>query len=63
MLSRPRSRPPALLVVESEGRGTTLQKLIVESEGRGTTLQKLIVDSESNEYDSTKVNCELSEVK
>ena len=28
----------------------------VDSEVRGTTLQKLIVDSEVREYDSTKVN-------
>ena len=39
----PRYRP---VLVDSEVRGTTLQKLIVDSEVRGTTPQKLIVDSE-----------------
>ena len=34
------------LIVDSEVRGTTLQKLIVDSEVRGKTLQKLIIDSE-----------------
>ena len=34
------------VIVDSEVRGTTLQKLIVDSEVRGTTQQKLIVDSE-----------------
>ena len=38
----PRYRPPTPVLVDSEGRGTTLQKLIVDSEVRG--------------YDSTKVN-------
>ena len=42
----PRYRPPTPVLVDSEVRGTTLQKLIVDSEVRGTTLQKLIVDSE-----------------
>ena len=37
---------PAIDLVNSEVRGTTLQKLIVDSEVRGTTLQKLIVDNE-----------------
>ena len=32
-----------MLIVDSEVRGTTLQKLIVASEVRGTTLAKLIV--------------------
>ena len=39
----PRYRPPTPVLVDSEVRGTTLQKLIVDSEVRGTTLQKLIV--------------------
>ena len=47
---------PHYVLVDSEVRGTTLQKLIVDSEVRGTTLQKLIVDSEVRVYDSTKVN-------
>ena len=38
----PRYRPPTPVLVDSEVRGTTLQKLIVDSEVRGTTLQKLI---------------------
>ena len=37
----PRYRPPTPMLVDSEVRGTTLQKLIVDSEVRGTTLQKL----------------------
>ena len=39
----PRYRPPTPVLVDSEVRGTTLQKLIVDSEVRGTTPQKLIV--------------------
>ena len=42
VLSRPRYRPLLSVLVDSEVRGTTLQKLIVDSEVRGTTLQKLI---------------------
>ena len=42
VLSRPRYRPPT--------------PVLVDSEVRGTTLQKLIVDSEVRVYDSTKVN-------
>ena len=38
------------MLVDSEVRGTTLQKLIVDSEVRGTTPQKLIMDeSEKSE--------------
>ena len=33
----PRYRPPTPVLVDSEVRGTTLQKLIVDSEVRGTT--------------------------
>ena len=39
-------KPLLSLIVDSEVRGTTLQKLIVDSEVRGTTLQKLIVVGE-----------------
>ena len=37
VLSRPRYRPPTPVLVDSEVRGTTLQKLIVVGEVRGTT--------------------------
>ena len=47
VLSDPRYRPPTPVLVDSEVRGTTLQKLIVDSEVRGTTLQKLIVSEVS----------------
>ena len=40
VLSRPRYQPPTPVLVDSEVRGTTLQKLIVDSEVRGTTLEK-----------------------
>ena len=42
------------LIVDSEVRGTTLQKLIVDSEVRGTTLQKLIMDESESEVKSEK---------
>ena len=43
------------VLVDSEVRGTTPQKLIVDSEGRGTTPQKLIMDeSEKSESESEK---------
>ena len=42
VLSRPRYRPPT--------------PVLVVSEVRGTTLQKLIVDSEVREYDSSKLS-------
>ena len=49
MLSHPRYRPPTPVLVDSEVRGTTLQKLIVDSEVRGTTLQKLSVVMDESE--------------
>ena len=43
----PRYRPPTPVLVDSEVRGTTPQKLIVDSgDTECTTLQKIIVDSQ-----------------
>ena len=52
----PRYRPPTPVLVDSEVRGTTLQKLSSIVRYECTTLLKLIVDSEVRVYDSKKVN-------
>ena len=43
---------PAIDLVDSEVRDTTLQKLIVDSELWGTTLQKLIASESEKEVKS-----------